>query len=40
MRLHNKQNRAISIDVNGGNEPYTYHQWTKNGADYSTTKFN
>ena len=34
---HNATTGTISIAVEGGNEPYTY-QWTKNGADYSTTK--
>ena len=34
---HNATTGAISIAVEGGNAPYTY-QWTKNGADYSTTK--
>ncbi|TWI01150.1 putative secreted protein (Por secretion system target) [Flavobacterium tiangeerense] len=33
---HNETTGAISIDVNGGNAPYTY-QWTKNGADYPIT---
>lgn len=34
---HNATTGAISIAVEGGNAPYTY-KWTKNGADYSTTK--